>query len=439
MQSTVKLFRAIGNFEDAGGIFPPSVNPFFSGASIDMNFAQDLYLGAVPASLTVSNSGGTAYDTNNGWSQFGANTPRITNQGLLVEESRTNSIHNNTMAGAVAGVVGSGGSFPTGWVFDANLTGTLAWTVVDTGTFQGINYIDVQLSGTPTTSNFSRILWQNSGISASDGQTWTLSAFLALTGGSYANLISMNLGITEQGGAGQSDQGPSLISYLPSSLQNFSFIDTFTQSGTTGASPYLLFSWAANVPVNITVRIGWPQMELGAFATSPIPTSGAAVTRNADQVAFASLPSFGSSSSAYVSFIPNAPASYGNNQFGCQVLWTGGTTGFELFRESSNGEGAVLTSNGGNTVLTGPAASQNQLVKLAASIASGALNFCQGGGAVGNGAPTWPPSGSVISIHLGYAAGPSSWTNGYIQRVAFWESTAISNSQLQQITGQGGP
>jgi hypothetical protein len=46
-------------------------------------------------------------------------------------------------------------------------------------------------------------------------------------------------------------------------------------------TPYFLISYAAGA-VNITVRIGMPQLEQNAYATSVIATSSAAVTRAAD-------------------------------------------------------------------------------------------------------------------------------------------------------------
>jgi hypothetical protein len=44
----------------------------------------------------------------------------------------------------------------------------------------------------------------------------------------------------------------------------------------------LLFAHSPGVAIDITLRIGLPQLEQGAFATSVIPTTTTALTRNAD-------------------------------------------------------------------------------------------------------------------------------------------------------------
>src|ERR1700733_11295724 len=77
----------------SGGSVPPWVLPGFAGG-VDANFAKGLYYGmnAPPAGLTTSRASvGYANDSAGNWYQFGNNVPRITNLGLKVEESRTNS------------------------------------------------------------------------------------------------------------------------------------------------------------------------------------------------------------------------------------------------------------------------------------------------------------------------------------------------------------
>jgi len=83
------------------------VNPS-NPPDIDFNFtlnsAWTKGVGTASASsLLTCSRASVAYasDNSGNWIQFAANTPRITNSGLLVEESRTNSIRNNTMQGAV--------------------------------------------------------------------------------------------------------------------------------------------------------------------------------------------------------------------------------------------------------------------------------------------------------------------------------------------------
>ena len=68
------------------------------------------------------------------------NPSTLAAQGYLIEESRTNSIRNNTMVGAV---VGTPGTIPTNWQVFTNVTG-LTRQIVGTGTENGITYIEVK-------------------------------------------------------------------------------------------------------------------------------------------------------------------------------------------------------------------------------------------------------------------------------------------------------
>ena len=112
--------------------------------------------------------------------------------GLLIEESRTNSIRNNTMQGAVAGTPGT---LPTNWAV-SNL-GTLATAVIGTGTENGITYIDLKISGTTSTTggqiNFEAI----TATAAAVSQTWTHSTYCTLAAGSMTNVTSIGVNIGE--------------------------------------------------------------------------------------------------------------------------------------------------------------------------------------------------------------------------------------------------
>src|SRR4029453_13755505 len=79
-----------------------------SGAAVDLDFQHGRYFGAPLASIVVSRASvGYANDSVGAWTAFGPNVLRRTDNGILVEESRTNGIRNNSMQGAAAGTVGS--------------------------------------------------------------------------------------------------------------------------------------------------------------------------------------------------------------------------------------------------------------------------------------------------------------------------------------------
>src|SRR5215467_10750232 len=94
VRTSLGSFVNNGDFVAGGGGFGPNwVLPF--NPTLDLNFATGQYFGVsgAPTSfLTTVRAAPPAYavDSSGNWTSFGANVPRITNLGLLVEESRTN-------------------------------------------------------------------------------------------------------------------------------------------------------------------------------------------------------------------------------------------------------------------------------------------------------------------------------------------------------------
>ena len=229
------------------------------GAALDFNVVQGLYYQAgngacraAPNCLSTSRtSAATASDLGKVWYQFAAGAPRATSRGLLVEESRTNSIRNNTMAGA--GI----GSLPTNWTGSAQ--SGLTQTIVGTGTESGIAYVDWQVSGTTTGTGNSFLRFDNS-IAASPGQVWAGSVFVELVGGSLTNVsqVAVNLEDHASGGGFVSNtQTPFTPSAAALGSQRYSVTNTAVAST---ALEYQTLTVKANsgVAVNVTLRVGWP-------------------------------------------------------------------------------------------------------------------------------------------------------------------------------------
>jgi hypothetical protein len=266
---------------------------------------SSIYLADTDGSRTVTDSGGIylwgaqleqsstvgeyipTTSTINSAPRFDHNPTTGESLGLLVEEARTNSIRNNTMVGAVAGTPGT---VPTNWTLAQNGITGLSFSVVSVGTENGIAYTDFRINGTPSGSipqGVQLLLDTSTGISASASQTWTESVYYKLSAGSLANIPNFRINI-QQYNAGVFVQSNSTIVTAPSAtLTRVSGTTTLSASTTTHALPLLALETIGGAPIDITLRIGLPQLEQGAFATSPILTSSATVTRAADVASIA--------------------------------------------------------------------------------------------------------------------------------------------------------
>lgn len=193
---------------------------------------------------------------------------------LNLEPQRTNSIRNSSMVGAVAG---SPGTVPTNWVL-VPTTG-LSSQVLGIGVENGLPYIDFRVTGTASTNNPFRFIYeQSTQIAASNSQTWTISNWFRLTGSS----VTVNLAIAQRNSSGGLlAETLSQILYT-SSLQRYSFSNTNNNALTAFVVPEVRVSITSGQTYDFTIRIAAPQMELGAFATTWVPTTTAAVTRLAD-------------------------------------------------------------------------------------------------------------------------------------------------------------
>jgi hypothetical protein len=197
---------------------------------------------------------------------------------LLVEPSGTNSIRNNSMVGAVAGTPGT---LPTN--HSTTLNG-LTRTIVGTGTENGVDYIDLQFSGTATGAALTYGFETNSQIVAASGQAWTNSMWIKQIADAGGNRPAARVTIYEFNSGGTYLAEGSAIATLTSSLTRVSFTRTLANASTARVQPLIQFVLVSGTTYNFTIRIGYPQMELGSVATSVIPTTTAAVTRNADVI-----------------------------------------------------------------------------------------------------------------------------------------------------------
>jgi hypothetical protein len=429
-----------------------------SGAAIarptfSRDFAGEKTLnnGTGPAITFTRASNATFFDAN-GTLQTAANdTPRFDHSGgsslgLLIEEARTNSIRNSQAGGSTNGVIGSGGALPTNWGSTNASANGMATQIVATGTENGLAYIDLKLSGTPTASGSMQFDFESSTeIVAANSQTWTESAYCKLAAGSTSNatLLLRLLGRTSAGAAVSAQFTDQTFTPTSASLnsQRITVTRTMSSASVERALPSLRMDYTNGNAVDLTLRIAAPQLEQGAFATSYIPTTSAAVTRAADGVSVTPISSFYNTAEgtmfAEVQF-PYASAAYatanrilnfgtngsGNNQNEIRFNQSGGN---QLMYLPQDGVGTAAQINS-TTVAAG------DTVKLAAGYAVDNFAFARAGSLVGT-----DTSGTVATTQTHMVIGSRRIANStdtataYYRKIAYWPKR-LTNTLLEQLT-----
>ena len=206
-------------------------------------------------------------------------------EAVLVEGAAVNSIRNATGEGAI---VGTPGTLPTNWTstgFDG-----VAVSVAGRGMESDIPYIDLRYAGTPTTTNAGQLRTETTYPAAAVGQTWTHSSFVRLTAGNTNGITDLKIIVAEWSAPFVLlAQSSTSFVLTPGALGGGRVWHTrlLSAASVTLAVSNITFMPVIGVPVDFTIRIGAPQLELGGAPSSPIlnPVGApAATTRAADQL-----------------------------------------------------------------------------------------------------------------------------------------------------------
>jgi hypothetical protein len=367
------------------------------------------------------------------------NPSTLAAQGLLIEEARTNSIRNNTMVGAVAGTPGT---LPTTWT---TVLFGLTQTVVGTGTSNGVTYIDIRVNGTTTSAGTIQIKPDGNAsgaITATSSQTWAMSSWIAIVGGSATNTTAQRLLINEY------SAGPTYLRTAVPATNILAGGATLTRvSGaiTTGASttilePIIGLDAASGVAIDITLRIGLPQLELGAFATSVIPTTTTALTRAADLASVNTLSPWynASEGTLYAEYSIPFALTAGASPRLATLIGAGGAAVDELPLFISQVSGKAASANaftgGVNAGRIDALVSftANTATKATYAYASNDRSVTTSGSSptISTAAYTIP---TVTTLRLGQDGGGTNNINGYLRRITYYPRR-LSNAELQSLT-----
>jgi len=369
------------------------------GAQLELGSTASTYIPTTTAAVTVA-------------------PPRITDAGYLAEEARTNVVPRSAMTGATSSTL------PPGMA--VQLATGLTQTVVGIGEEYGLPYFDWSITGTASGTGYPALLLTPTGTNApaaSNGQTWTGSVYYRVVSGSLPTGM-IGVGTQIFNGAAYLS---GLSSTSPSTATGFTRLTTtgtIANASTTGVTLYVGSPGGVTTGtvVNVVIRIYAPQLELGSFATSPIPTTSVAVTRAADVMQITNAaPSLGYTLLASV----NSPILTGNRN-----IITLGTQRGQIYANGTTYSNAIdgFANLSSQTQTAG-------LANLAATFGPSAQSLGINGTLVGN-TTNATSDGATRTVYIGNSAAPSQWFNAPICRIVIYPR-AMSNSELQAITTAG--
>jgi hypothetical protein len=402
----------------------PTVRPTLSFDFVNAGVLDPSVTFTRPTSATYFDETGILRVANPNTPRFDFNPSTLAAQGFLIEESRTNSIRNNTMVGAVAGTPGTD---PTNWV-NSVLAG-ITQQIIGTGTENGITYIDYKFSGTGTGATVIRFDGETQ-VVASSGQAWTGSTYVKLVAGSLTNLscsLNMRQGLAAGGLVLSTDLGFTPTSAALNTQRIVNAVASMQATTERIINRIVLSSTGA---IDITLRIGLPQLELGAFATSVIPTTTTALTRSADVASVNTLSPWynATAGTIYAEAVCVVPTSV---SFVAQ---------FNDLTTSNFIDGAryqttlrTLVNTGGvnqSTLIPGTAAGAVNKTALAYAANDIAMS-ANGAAALTDTSATIP---TVTRLWLGDdGSGSPRYLNGYLRRITYYP-VRLTNAQLQNLT-----
>ncbi|MGL1919987.1 MAG: hypothetical protein OCD03_03070 [Hyphomicrobiales bacterium] len=245
--------------------------------------------GTVAQMINFSRASQTLMQTQAGnYLNFASNQPAITNKGLKISPSVTNKVKSSSMSGAVIGMVGSGGSLPTGW---SHLSFNSV-EIISIGIEDGLPCLEIRAIYDNTASGSAKsVSIRAPSASVGSGETWVASTFYKLVSGTFVNNeIKTQLKISGNGGTSYKSYSQPYIADTRQRLVQTELID---QSDPVNVE-YRLFN--CNAPagqiLDVTFKLYAPQLEIGTYANDPVTTPSGATGVSAATTAYSDISSY---------------------------------------------------------------------------------------------------------------------------------------------------
>jgi len=384
----------------------------FRSAGLDLNFAGGVFSlnntrtaspAAIPGwtfSRTDTNGTATALDLAGNVIQFATGVPRITNRGILVEEARTNKgTSHNANPTEAAGFVGN----PVNMSKSGDAAGILS--VVD----DAAALAAAGLSGACASGKVYKL----------DNTAGAANAIASING-TVGNLNAHAFSCYARATAGSGSVGRSGSSVGAATFSSSAYARVSAVLTPTATTEVLRVQALPGAVVYFILA----QLEEGAFATSPIITTGAAGTRGVD------LPSQPFDLPAAYTIMSEAEVPLAQSGVFPTVVSTSGANN-GLYLTGTNVPGFSM-SNGTYVGTVAGSLTTGTIVRHAVRAETNNVRAAINGTLATLGTTFSPITGSRI-LYVGSNIEVASRLNGYIRRIRILP-TATADAQLQALT-----
>ena len=346
------------------------------------------------------------------------NIPRLdysngTCPSLLVEPQRTNTILNSVLSGTT--------SLPTSWNFSIS-TGTSAPTPsIYSQTGQAYSF---------TTAATRQAIFQNQ--SYTSGSTYSFSVYVESVTGSIRvdNVIFQTVAGT------QTFYKDGVLINASDFIESGHRYTTLMVASSTTTAQVRIGNGAGGATTG-TVVLSMPQLEVGSYSTSYIPTTSASVTRNADVISKTGISSLIGQTEGTLFY----DGYYGKNADEVYLFLQGaassGTNNSIYLQKHTSGRIKLIIVSGTTNIvfINGGSFSVGDRVKIVCAYKANDFVLYINGVQIGTNTSGTPPACANLQL-ASYAGAPTSENfiaEGGTNAVALWQ-TRLTNDQLAQLT-----